>query len=91
MSVATGIGGFRGEGLKKKPQKQFDHHNWYQTIFRDHRRIGKQITRDIYTKTQTKEKKQNWGKNVFIDVCLPCLFIYSFAYLLFGSGSINYP
>ncbi len=56
--------------------------NLYQTIFPQYHRIGHWITRDIYRK--------NTGKKCVCWCLLACLFIYSFVYLLFGSGSINY-
>lgn len=57
-------------------------HDLYQTIFQEYHRIGRWITRDVYT-------KKILGKCVCWCL-LACLFIYSFVYLLFGSGSINY-
>lgn len=59
--------------------------NLCHTIFQEYRRIGHWITTDIYT----KKKKKYWEKCVCWCL-LACLFIYSFVYLLFGSGSINY-
>lgn len=50
-------------------------HDLYQTIFQEYHRIGRWITRDVYTK--------KYWENVFVGVCLPaCLFIHLFIYYL---------
>lgn len=59
-------------------------------FFRGGHRIGKWTTRDIYTKMTTNTQKVKKKKKSVYWCLLACLF-YSFAYLLFGSGSINYP
>lgn len=54
--------------------------NSYQTIFQ---RSDSGLP-DVYT------KKKTTGEKCVCWCLLACLFIYSFVYLLFGSGSINY-
>lgn len=60
---------------------------------------GKYLVSDYFSKSitdldtgQTEDiSTKNSGKMcVFVGVLLACLFIYSFVYLLFGSGYINY-